>query len=175
MQGKFLSIIILFFVLQLQIGVIPKLYGFLGAYSSSGIWGLMSNLESPFAYSSLGVILSLVYVYSPFFFIPLIASLKNNDSLIKSTQILGANKKHILLLQCKVYKSAIIYSAVLFLALSLMDYTCSDIIGGGKYDTYGKALYRTAITFRESFTAITLGLSVLLVILALMTLSRRYE
>jgi ABC-type spermidine/putrescine transport system permease subunit I len=167
-----INFLMILLILQLQIGIIPKLYAYLGVYSFSGFWGWIFNTESPFSYSFLGIGLSLFYIYSPFYFIPLLVAIKEKDNYIKSAIILKANNLDLLNLLLKINRNAIFFSGILFIALSLMDFTCSDLVGGGKYDTYGKAIYRTAITFRDGFTALTFGIAVLIMIIGILSLRK---
>jgi ABC-type spermidine/putrescine transport system permease subunit I len=148
----------------LQLGVIPKLYGYLGAYSVSGFWGLFSN-NSIFSYSPIGVSFSLFFIYAPFFFIPFLSSLKSHTAFTKSFIIQDVRSIDKVVTLLKVYKREFIYASILFFAFTIMDFTCSDLVGGGKYDTYGKALHKTAIYFRDYFSAFVFGVGFLLIIM----------
>ncbi len=163
-SGRLISFIVLFFIFQLQLGVIPKLYGYLGAYSVSGFWGLFSN-TSIFSYSPFGVSVSLFFIYAPFFFIPFLSSLKNHATFTKSFIIQDIRSIDKVVILLKVYKREFIYASILFFALTIMDFTCSDLIGGGKYDTYGKGLHKTAIYFQDYFSAFVFGVGFLLIIM----------
>lgn len=160
---RFLNTLILFFVFQLQIGVIPKLYGYLGVYSVSGFWGVFSE-TSIFSYSAIGVSISLFYIYAPFFFIPFLSGLRSHTAFSKTLILHDTSNFYNLILLFKIYRKEIAYSSILFFALTLMDFTCSDLIGGGKYDAYGKALYKTVIIFREYLPAFLFGIGLLLIL-----------
>lgn len=162
--NRLISFLVLFFIFQLQLGVIPKLYGYLGAYSGSGFWGLLSN-KSIFSYSSWGVSISLFFIYAPFFFIPFLSSLKNHSTFTKLFILHDLKSIDKVILLFKIYRSEFLYASTLFFSLSIMDFTCSDLVGGGLYDTYGKALHRTAIYFRDYFSAFVFGIGFLLCII----------
>lgn len=163
LPAKMLTYIVIFYILQLQLGVVPKLYGYLGAFSVSGFWGLVSD-SSIFSYSAVGVSISLFYIYSPFFFIPVLNEVKNHVTFSRAIVLTNSSSLTTLKLLLRIYRKDILYGSLLFFALTVMDFTCSDLVGGGKYDTYGKALYKTAITFREYLTAFLFGASILVAI-----------
>ena len=174
-ENKQRIFVLLFFVFQLQIGIIPRLYGYLGTYSTSGIVGFLGKLviqnsfESPFAFNFWGTVFALTIIYSPFFFLPLLSRLMRIESdFYFSVLDLGGNKIDILKLVIKSeLRWSLIQYSFLFFLITFADFACSDIVGGGKIDAFGKTIYRTLITFQDywgvSFVAVIIGLLVLVV------------
>ncbi len=172
-------IVIYFFIVQLLIGVIPKLYGYLGAFSSTGFYGLIfSNVfdythESPFAFSRLGTSLSALFIYTPYFIIPLLSVLSMTPiNQILASIDLGGKKTHLLYIIFKNHlsNSFFKYSFVFFIIV-FVDFVCSDIVGGGKFDALGKTIYRTVTQFQDYWGASLVGLSIILFILTINNLN----
>lgn len=166
-------LVFMFFAAQLQIGMIPRLYGYLGSFSSSGLTGFIggsifgSQFESPLAFTFIGTCLATNIIYAPFFFLPLLSRLTRvPQETVIGVIDLGGRRHHLVsaLLRCELRWSIVRYSTMYFL-LVFADFACSDLIGGGKVDAFGKTVYRTLIYFQDywgaSVAAVILGIVVL--------------
>jgi len=169
---RILNLFSLLLILTLFIGTIPKIMGYLGAFSNSGLLGILFK-DTGLTYSFLGSSLALFYVYSPFFFLPILTSINNDSNYQKSIQLFNASSWDTFNLNLKIHRNTIGFSSFLFFSLVFMDYTCTDLVGGGKYDAYGKALYRSAITFKEPLIAFFIGSLVLSILLVLFKIFRK--
>lgn len=170
------TVVFLFFAVQMLIGLIPRLYGYLGAFSSSGFIGLIgrgmwgTDFESPLAYSLFGTSLATNIIYSPFFFLPLISRLfRVPTETVWAVLDLGGKKRHLIstVIRNEVRWSIVRFSSIYFLIV-FSDFACSDLVGGGKVDAFGKTIYRTLISFQDYWGAsvIALGLGIVVFIAA---------
>lgn len=169
------ALVFLFFALQLQIGLIPRLYGYLGAFSTSGFVGVVGreiltlrDFESPLAYGLIGTSLATNIIYSPFFFLPLIARMFRVPSeMVLAAVDMGAGRVRLVttIIKNELRWSIARYSAIYFL-LVFADFACSDLIGGGKIDAFGKTIYRSLIYFQDYWGASIVALTVALLVLA---------
>lgn len=119
----------------------------------------MWKMHSLLMYSQSGVIISLAYLYLPYGMLPLLSYCAiTRDSSLEYLKMIpsGVIYKSVVLTRFHLFP-LVISCTLASMFLVFADFICSDLIGGGKNEAFGKAVYRTAIRFRRPDSAIMIG------------------
>lgn len=168
---------------QMQVGLIPRLYGYLATYSDAGLVGSLGRgllgveFTSPLAFTTVGAAVAMTLVYGPLLWLPLCVSLERMPQsayeVLDQFRITGLTRG-VFIVKGFLRWRLFAYVA-LFLLVAFFDYAVSDLVGGGTRDAFAKTLYRGAVLFGDDIAVARIGALLALLIIPLFVAFRPEE